>query len=154
MADWSLPTLASLYTDFVAEVDARLNDSAQMFSGGPSNQPVGSIRYFRATNVFQEWDGAQWIDKVLSIAGGGTGATTAAGIRTNLGLGTMSIQNANGINVTGGTLTGISALGMTGDISFVADNANKIGSNANRPATIYVRSGMVIPVGADKFATS
>ena len=154
MADWSLPTLSSLYTDFLAEVSARLDDSAQMFSGGPSNQPIGSIRYFRSTNVFQEWDGATWVDKVLSIAGGGTGATTAAGIRTNIGLGTMAVQNAAAVNVTGGTLTGISSLGMTGDISFTADNANKIGTNNNRPAAIYVRSGMVIPVGVDKFVTA
>jgi len=154
MADWSLPTLSSLYVDFIAEVSARLDDSAQMFSGGPSNQPIGSIRYFRGTNVFQEWDGANWINKVLSMAGGGTGATDAAGIRTNIGLGTMAVQNANGIAVTGGSLTGISTLAMTGDISFTADNANKIGTNANRPATIYVRSGLVIPVGVDKFVTS
>jgi len=154
MADWSLPTLSSLYTDFLAEVNARLNDSAQMFSGGPTNQPVGSIRYFRTTNVFQEWDGASWVDKVLSIAGGGTGATTAAGIRTNLGLGTLSIQNSNAVNITGGSLTGITGLAMTGDISFTADNASKIGTNVNRPSTIYIRSGLVIPVGVDKFVTS
>jgi hypothetical protein len=154
MADWSLPTLSSLYTDFLAEVDARLNDSAQMFSGGPTNQPVGSVRYFRATNTFQEWDGENWVDKVLSIAGGGTGATTAAGIRTNLGLGTIAIQNANAVNITGGSLTGITGLAMIGDISFVADNASRIGTNVNRPSFVYIRSGLVIPVGVDKFATS
>ena len=154
MADWSLPTLSSLYTDFLAEVDARLDDSATMFLGGPTNQPVGSIRYFRSTNVFQEWDGAAWVDKVLSIAGGGTGATTAAGVRTNLGLGSMAVQNANAVNITGGSLTGITGLSMSGDIIFAADNANKIGTNASRPATVYIRSGLVIPVGVDKFVTS
>jgi hypothetical protein len=154
MADWSKPTLSSLYTEFLAEVSARLDDSATLFSGGPSNQPIGSIRYFRTTNAFQEWDGANWVNKVLSLASGGTGATDAAGARTSLGLGTIAIQNANAVNVTGGTLTGISALGMSGDIGFTADNANKIGNNANRPAVIYVRSGMVIPVGVDKFVTA
>lgn len=154
MADWSLPTLSSLYTDFLAEVSARLDDSATLFVGGPSNQPIGSIRYFRGTNVFQEWDGANWVNKVLSIAGGGTGATTAAGIRTNLGLGTLAVQNANAVNITGGSLTGITGLTMTGDISFTADNASKIGTNVNRPASLYLRSGLVIPVGVDKYLTS
>jgi hypothetical protein len=154
MANWALPTIASLYTDFVAEVSARLDDAATMFSGGPTNQPVGSIRYFRSTNTFQEWDGAQWVDKVISIAGGGTGATTPGGILANLNLGTMSIQNAVAVNITGGSLTGITGLAMIGDISFVADNASKIGTNVNRPSTVYVRSGLVVPVGVDKFVTS
>jgi len=154
MADWSLPTLSSLYVDFVAQVDARLDDAAQMFSGGPTNQPVGSIRYNRTTNLLQEWDGAQWVDKLISVAGGGTGASDTEGILDNLNLGTMAVQNENAVNITGGSLTGITGLALVGNISFVADNANKIGTNANRPSTIYVRSGLVIPVGVDKYVTS
>jgi len=154
MANWALPTISSLYTDFVAEVDARLNDSAQMFSGGPTNQPIGSIRYQRSTNLLQEWDGAQWVNKVISVAGGGTGATTPGGIVASLNLGTMSAQNSNAVNITGGSLTGITGLSLIGDLTFVADNASKIGTNANRASTIYVRSGLVIPVGADKFVSS
>jgi hypothetical protein len=154
MADWSLPTLSSLYVDFVAQVDARLDDAAQMFSAGPTNQPVGSIRYNRTTNLLQEWDGAQWVDKLISVAGGGTGASDTEGILDNLNLGTMAVQNENAVNITGGSLTGITGLALVGNISFVADNANKIGTNANRPSTIYVRSGLVIPVGVDKYVTS
>jgi hypothetical protein len=154
MANWSLPTISSLYVDFLTEVSARLDDSATMFSGGPVNQPVGSIRYQRSTNLLQEWDGAQWVNKIISIAGGGTGADTPGGILANLNLGTMAIQNAVAVNITGGSLTGITGLGMIGDISFIADNASKIGTNANRASTVYVRSGLVIPVGVDKFVTS
>jgi hypothetical protein len=40
---------------------------------------------------------------VVPIDQGGTGATTAAGARTNLGLGTMAVQNANAVAITGGT---------------------------------------------------
>ena len=42
---------------------------------------------------------------VVPISQGGTGATTAAGARVNLGLGTMSVQNANAVAITGGTAT-------------------------------------------------
>lgn len=49
----------------------------------------------------------------VGIGQGGTGATTAADARTNLGLGTIATQNANNIAVTGGTLTGITDLAIT-----------------------------------------
>jgi len=45
---------------------------------------------------------------IVPISQGGTGATTAAGARTNLGLGTMAVQDANAVAITGGTLTGVS----------------------------------------------
>ena len=40
----------------------------------------------------------------LAIADGGTGASTASGARTNLGLGTLATQNANAVNITGGNV--------------------------------------------------
>ncbi|WP_207385588.1 beta strand repeat-containing protein [Legionella maceachernii] len=40
---------------------------------------------------------------VVAIDQGGTGATTAAGARDNLGLGTMAVQNSNAVVITGGT---------------------------------------------------
>lgn len=43
----------------------------------------------------------------LPIEDGGTGASTAVGARTNLGLGTMATQNANAVAITGGTLSGV-----------------------------------------------
>lgn len=43
----------------------------------------------------------------LPIEDGGTGASTAVGARTNLGLGTIATQNANAVAITGGTITGV-----------------------------------------------
>lgn len=49
----------------------------------------------------------------LAVANGGTGSTTAAGARTGLGLGTMAIQNANAVAITGGTIDNITIDGGT-----------------------------------------
>jgi hypothetical protein len=48
-----------------------------------------------------------WGGTPVAIGFGGTGGTTAVGARTNLGLGTISTQNANNVAITGGTINGL-----------------------------------------------
>jgi hypothetical protein len=153
MADWGKPAITDLYVDVLNYLAAKDSDSATLFINVPSNQPVGTIRYNRTTNTFQEWNGSVWQDKLISIAGGGTGANTPSGIVISLGLGTMSLQNATAVSITGGTAIGISSLQMTGSISFDTDGTRDIGTTAIRPNAIYVRNALVIPVGANKWAT-
>ena len=45
-------------------------------------------------------------DNPVTVAEGGTGASTAAGARTNLGLGSMALQAASSVAITGGTIDG------------------------------------------------
>lgn len=94
MADFDTPTLDSLYTDFATEIRANDTANAVMFNGVTvSNIPVGAIQF--AGGVFGTWNGASFDVTPVVIGGGGTGATTAAGARTNLGI--SSTTEANGI---------------------------------------------------------
>jgi hypothetical protein len=125
-----------------------------MFLNAPSNQPTGSIKLVRAPIKLQEWDGAAWNDKLLDITGGGTGAASAAAARTNLGIGTMGVQNSNAIAVTGGTISGLTAFDLSGPITFSADASWDVGTFAKQARKVYIKDALVLPVGVDKYATS
>jgi len=75
----------------------------------------------------------------LAITDGGTGASTAADARTNLGLGTIATQNANNVTISGGSVTGITDLavadGGTGSSSLTA-NAVLLGNGTSALQTV------------------
>lgn len=52
------------------------------------------------------------VNGVVAVNNGGTGATTVPAARTALGLGTVATQNSNNINITGGSITGITDLAL------------------------------------------
>lgn len=63
MADWSKPTLSSLYTDFLTEVKARDTDNATQFaSGTPTNVPTNAIKWDTTANRWKKWDGSAWVE--------------------------------------------------------------------------------------------
>ncbi len=48
----------------------------------------------------------------IALVDGGTGASTAADARTNLGLGTMATQSASAVAITGGSISGVTGLSV------------------------------------------
>lgn len=76
------------------------------------------------------------VNGVVAISNGGTGATTQAAARTALGLGSISTQNSNSVNITGGTITGIA------DIS-IADG----GTGAS--TVVQARTNLGLVIGSD-----
>lgn len=153
MANWNNPLLTSTYTNFMDELKGRDDDAASM-AMSPTTPPTGYVRLDSVTNMrFEKWSGSAWVVFTLGLLGGGTGATTASGARTNLGLGTIATQDAATVNITGGTVQGI-LQAKGGSMTFDADGTRDVGTNAVRPNRLYIRNALVIPVGTDKYATS
>lgn len=84
MANWSLPTLTSTYTNFVTEVKDRDTDVAVWFEGvTPTNTPTNAKRLNTSTGRFEKWNGSAWVDAVATftfpaVSVAGTLAVTGA----------------------------------------------------------------------------
>ena len=62
----------------------------------------------------------------LAIADGGTGSSTAAGARANLGLGSMALQDSSNVSITGGTIANIVGIVPTGAILIWSGSAASV----------------------------
>lgn len=76
------------------------------------------------------------VDGIVQVDHGGTGGSTSAAARQNLGCGSMSVQNKNTVDITGGTIVGVD------DIA-VADG----GTGASTASG--ARSNLGLVIGAD-----
>lgn len=111
--------------DTVAIRDALGNLKATQFQGLHIGNVIGDI----TGNGTGIWTGnATNVSGIVQLDHGGTGANTAANARTNLGCGNMAVQNKNTIDITGGTITGITDLAVA-DGGTGASNA--IGARSN-----------------------
>lgn len=83
------------------------------------------------------------VDGVVQIEHGGTGASNVSNARNNLGLGNVAVQNKNAIDITGGTITGIT------DIT-VADG----GTGASTASGARSNLGLVIGSDVQAYAAT
>jgi hypothetical protein len=105
MADFNKPTNDGVYVDIMDDIVSNQNANAVMFNGVVANNvPVNTVQY--AGGVFGLWNGVSFAPTSVAISGGGTGATTAAGARANLGISSNAefdakymSQDANGSDI-------------------------------------------------------
>ena len=164
MADWSLPSLSSLYTAWKQLISDRLDDCAKMFDGvSASNLPAGTKKWSASSSKWEKYDGTNWSDMAsvygISISGNAASATTStlASDSDKLGGQTPSYyQTALGyapVNKAGDTMTGDlylyrSAYPTTG-VVFLGNTGQRYlyynGSSYEMPnSELYVYGGMVL----------
>lgn len=85
-------------------------------------------------NSTGQLDATDGLVNAVPVTNGGTGASTAAEARSNLGLGTIATQAANSVSITGGSITGITDLAVA-DGGTGASTASAARTNLGVPAT-------------------
>ena len=137
---------------------ATQNANAIAITGGDiSNIGVLSLND-TATGVIVSTSGTLSPSATLPISLGGTGASTAVGARTNLGLGTgattnvgtIASQNSDAVTITGGTITGVVPIavtsGGTGANTAAAARASLSAAVSGNNADITSLTGLTTPL--------
>lgn len=126
MANWSNPTLTSLYTDFLSELKARDTDLALQFDGTTSsNLSTGTIRWNSSVNRWQKWNGTSWGELTSTYALTGLSTTGNASIG-----GTLAVTGATTLAAA------------TATTPATADNSTAVATTA------YVRAQAYAPLAS------
>lgn len=109
MANHSLPTLTSTYTQVLSELDARMDDIAIGFDPArttATNMPVGTISWVSVANKWQKWSGGNWTDLTteysINISGN---ANTAIKLLTPRSINGVSFDGSAPITIAANTPT-------------------------------------------------
>lgn len=118
MANWSLPTEDSLYTDVLDFISYRLNDAATGFptTGTYLNLPNGTIRFNSTISKWEKWSGTAWADLsttyAISISGTASNVTgTVLAIKGGTGYSAYTIGDILSAN-SSSTLSKIPAVAV------------------------------------------
>lgn len=184
MADWSLPSLAQTWANFVAAIKGRDESNAKMDYSADSNIPDGTIRFNRTEKKWETWDAntLSWSDladtyaiSVDKVDGKDDTAfawrsnnlsdlASASTARSNLGAAAAATTITGGTGISGGgslaanrTLSLDTSHSRNVDhsaVSIVAGNGLTGGGTIATNRTLNVGAGNGISVSADAVAMS
>ena len=132
-------------------------DAVTITGGNIANIGVLSLNS-TTTGVVVSTGGTLSATAILPIVSGGTGGSTAAEARINLGLGsgatanvgTIALQNFDAVNITGGTITGVAPIavtsGGTGANTVAAARTNLLAAASGNNSDITSLNGLTTPL--------
>ena len=138
MANHSLPTVNSTYTNFVSELSARMNDIALGLNPSHTtvtNQPTNAIRYNGGSTKWERWTGTAWTDLAATYA---ISITGNAGTATNGVVTTGSYADPAWITSLAGSKISGSIAGNAGTATTLATARTINGVSFNGSANISV----------------
>jgi hypothetical protein len=143
MADHSKPTTTSTYSNFVTELDGRLDDLALGLDPAtttPTNVPTNSIRWSSASNTWQKWNGTSWSNLSSTYA---LTTVTASGSLTVNGNSTLGDSSADTVTINGTVQPGVVLSGSSsGDALRITQtgtgNALVVEDSTNPDSTPFV----------------
>lgn len=146
MADHNKPTVDSTYTNFVAELDGRLDDLALMYdpaTTAPTNVQVNAVRWSSVAGKFQKWNGTAWNDLSIlyNINISGNSGTVTNGVYT---VGNQTIAGNK-------TFTG--TVNTSSDVSISLVNVGRGGSNQSTNTVVGANALVANTTGNNNVAS-
>jgi len=113
------------------------------FTNGTTSDvgPISATSYTGVTPIVVNNTTNQISLDTVPVTSGGTGATTASGARTNLGLGSIATQNSSSVTITGGSITGITDLA-------IADGGTGASTASDARTSLGLGTAAVLTAGA------
>lgn len=148
MANWQLPTTASTYVNYTAELDARLDDLALGLDPAlvtVSNPPTNAQRWNSASRKWEKYNGTSWADLATTYA---INAATASALATG-----RTISLTSDVTATSAAWTGSGNLSMVATLATVNSNIGTFGSASAVPILTVNAKGLVTAVSTAALGT-
>lgn len=105
-------------------------------------------------NSSGQLDATDGLVNAVPVANGGTGASSSSAARSNLGLGSISTQNADSVSITGGSITGITDLTVADGGTGVSSLSGVVYGNGSSAFTAATGSQIASAIGTSFVANA
>lgn len=148
MANWQLPTTASTYVNYTAELDARLDDLALGLDPAlvtVTNPPTNSQRWTSATSKWEKYNGTSWVDLASTY---GINVATANAWATG-----RTVSLTGDVTATSAAWTGSTNLSIAATLPTVNSNVGSFGSGSNVPVITVNAKGLITAISTAALGT-